>query len=78
MAYPIGIDFDDFVRLAEADEARQMFARIREEYSRRRLLLGVDRLDYSKGLPQRVHASREFLARYPENRSSATLIQISA
>jgi trehalose 6-phosphate synthase len=51
---------------------------MREEYSRRRLLLGVDRLDYSKGLPQRIHAFRELLAQYPENRSSATLIQIAS
>jgi trehalose 6-phosphate synthase len=51
---------------------------MREEYSRRRLLLGVDRLDYSKGLPQRVHAFRQLLERYPENRDSATLIQIAS
>jgi trehalose 6-phosphate synthase len=55
-----------------------MFARMREEYSRRRLLLGVDRLDYSKGLPQRIHAFRQLLERYPENRDSATLIQIAS
>ncbi|CAL8481626.1 alpha,alpha-trehalose-phosphate synthase (UDP-forming) [Caballeronia sp. S22] len=77
-AYPIGIDIDEFVRLAEAKDGRDMFLRMREEYSRRRLLLGVDRLDYSKGLPQRVEAFRELLARYPENRSRATLIQIAS
>src|SRR5882762_895873 len=77
-AYPIGIDVEEFVRLAQAKEGREMFARMREEYSRRRLLLGVDRLDYSKGLPQRVHAFRQLLERYPENRDSATLIQIAA
>jgi trehalose 6-phosphate synthase len=77
-AYPIGIDVDEFVRLSEANESRQLCTRIREEYSRRRLLLGVDRLDYSKGLPQRLHAFRELLTRYPEDRNSATLIQIAA
>jgi trehalose 6-phosphate synthase len=77
-AYPIGIDVDDFVRLAEANEGLRMFAGMREEYSRRRLLLGVDRLDYSKGLPQRIHAFRQLLACHPENRNSATLIQIAA
>ena len=55
-----------------------MFERMRDEYSRRKLLLGVDRLDYSKGLPQRIHAFRELLAQYPENRNSATLIQIAS
>jgi trehalose 6-phosphate synthase len=77
-AYPIGIDIDDFARLADADDARQTFVQMRGEYSRRRLLLGVDRLDYSKGLPQRVEAFRELLERYPETRHSATLIQIAA
>ncbi len=77
-AYPIGIDVDEFTALANAKEGRDMFARMREEYSRRRLLLGVDRLDYSKGLPQRVHAFRELLAHYPENHNSATLIQIAS
>lgn len=77
-AYPIGIDVEEFVGLANAKEGRDMFERMREEYSRRRLLLGVDRLDYSKGLPQRVHAFRELLAHYPENRNSATLIQIAS
>lgn len=77
-AYRIGIDVDEFIKLANARDGVDMFQRMREEYSRRRLLLGVDRLDYSKGLPQRVHAFRELLAAYPENRGSATLIQIAA
>ena len=55
-----------------------MFETMRREYSQRRLLLGIDRLDYSKGIPQRVRAFRELLANYPENRRSATLIQIAS
>ena len=51
---------------------------LRQQYAKRRLLVGVDRLDYSKGLPQRFRAFRELLAHYPENRSSATLIQIAS
>lgn len=77
-AYPIGIDVDDFVRLTQAKEGCETFLRMREEYARRRLLVGVDRLDYSKGLPQRVQAFRALLERYPENRNSATLIQIAS
>ena len=56
-----------------------MYERMKREYSRRKLLLGVDRLDYSKGLPQRMRAFRELLAALPrEPRSSATLIQIAS
>jgi trehalose 6-phosphate synthase len=77
-AFPIGIDVEEFTELSNAPEAVEMYHRMKEEYSRRKLLVGVDRLDYSKGLPQRLRAFRELLARYPETRNSATLIQIAS
>jgi len=77
-AFPIGIDVEEFTALAEAPEGREMHERMRNEYSRRKLLVGVDRLDYSKGLPQRMRAFRELLKGYPEMRNSATLIQIAS
>jgi trehalose 6-phosphate synthase len=77
-AFPIGIDVDEFTRLTHAREACETYDTMREQYSRRRLLIGVDRLDYSKGIPHRVRAFRELLKHYPENRDSATLIQIAS
>ena len=77
-AFPIGIDVEEFKELTHAPEAVEMYDRIRNEYSRRKLLVGVDRLDYSKGLPQRMRAFRELLTKYPETRNSATLIQIAS
>ena len=77
-AFPIGIDVDEFAALTHAKEARDTYDRMREEYARRRLLIGVDRLDYSKGIPHRVRAFRELLANYPEHRDSAVLIQIAS
>ncbi|MEO5736272.1 MAG: alpha,alpha-trehalose-phosphate synthase (UDP-forming) [Variovorax sp.] len=77
-AFPIGIDVDEFAELTHAKEARDMYDTMKREYSTRRLLLGIDRLDYSKGIPNRVRAFRELLAHYPENRRSATLIQIAS
>jgi len=77
-AFPIGIDVEEFQALTDAPEGREMFERMRREYSRRMLLVGVDRLDYSKGLPQRLKSFRELLQRYPEHRDSATLIQIAS
>ena len=77
-AFPIGIDVDEFTALSQAPEAQGMFERISNEYSRRELLLGVERLDYSKGLPQRIRAFRSLLQQYPENIKSATLIQIAS
>ena len=77
-SFPIGIDVDEFTRLTQASDAMDTFESMRDEYSRRRLLLGIDRLDYSKGIPHRVRAFRELLDRYPENRGSATLIMIAS
>lgn len=77
-AFPIGIDVGEFSELAASTDAREMYERMQREYSRRKLLVGVDRLDYSKGLPQRMRAFREFLTKNPELRASATLIQIAS
>ena len=77
-AFPIGIDVDEFQRLGELREAREMYDTMREQYSRRELLVGIDRLDYSKGLPQRMRAFWELLKEYPDMRSRATLIQIAS
>ena len=77
-AYPIGIDVDEFAALTHDKEAQDMHTRMKEEYSRRKLLLGVERLDYSKGLPQRILAFKKLLQKFPENLKSATLIQIAA
>ena len=48
-AFPIGIDVDEFAALTHAKEGREMYETMKREYSSRRLLLGIDRLDYSKG-----------------------------
>jgi trehalose 6-phosphate synthase len=77
-AFPIGIDVDEFAALTHAKESSDMYERLKEEYSRRKLLIGVERLDYSKGLPQRMKAFRRLLKKYPENLGSATLIQIAS
>lgn len=77
-AFPIGIDVDEFRSLADCKESIETYETLREQYAKRRLLVGVDRLDYSKGLPQRLRAFRQLLADYPENHNSATLIQVAS
>ena len=46
-AFPIGIDGEEFHALGQGKEALEMAARMRRDYSKRKLLVGVDRLDYS-------------------------------
>ncbi len=77
-AFPIGIDVGEFQRLAGSVESRETEATLKEQYANRRLLVGIDRLDYSKGLPLRLRAVRELLDKHPETRRSATLIQIAS
>jgi trehalose 6-phosphate synthase len=77
-AFPIGIDVDEFAALTHGKEAVETCATMRREYQERRLVIGVDRLDYSKGIPHRVRAFRELLQDYPEMRGSATLVQIAS
>ncbi|WP_428421044.1 alpha,alpha-trehalose-phosphate synthase (UDP-forming) [Methylibium sp.] len=76
-AFPIGIDVDEFLALAQTPESIETRETLRSQYPLRQLLIGVDRLDYSKGLPQRLRAFHRLLADYPENRNSATLIQVA-
>jgi trehalose 6-phosphate synthase len=77
-SFPIGIDVDEFDALAQGKDSQDMYNQMRREFSRRRLLVGVERMDYSKGLPQRIKAFQLLLKSYPENLGSATLVQIAA
>ncbi len=76
-AFPIGIDARAFTRLATTKEAGEHAARMRRVLNDRQAILGVDRLDYSKGLPERFRAFERLLAGYPENRGRVSYIQIA-
>ena len=75
-AFPIGIDSDAFAREAEAPEVAERARRIREDARGRQILLGVDRLDYTKGIPAKMRAFRAALARHPELHRRVTLLQV--
>jgi trehalose 6-phosphate synthase/phosphatase len=74
--FPIGIDFGDFAHRAVAEDIRQRAQALHANLPNRQLLLGVDRLDYTKGIPLRLRAFREALLRHPELHHRVTLIQI--
>ncbi|WP_437279507.1 bifunctional alpha,alpha-trehalose-phosphate synthase (UDP-forming)/trehalose-phosphatase [Sorangium sp. So ce375] len=76
-AYPVSIDVDEFVRLARDEEVRAEARRIRERAQGRKIVLGVDRLDYTKGIPRRMLAIERFLEREPELRSKVRFIQLA-
>ncbi len=75
--FPISIDTQMVGRLAvEAGNSRQS-QRLRESLGERELIIGVDRLDYSKGLVRRVQAYDHLLRVYPENRGRVVYLQIA-
>lgn len=74
--YPIGVNVDEVRASAELPRNRRQATRIRAALLDR-LILSVDRLDYSKGLPQRFTAFERFLADYPAHHSLVTFMQIA-
>lgn len=77
-AHPIGIDTERFRQMAADPETRAAAQRIREDTAAEYLLLGVDRLDYTKGVPERLLGFEHFLQHHPEYHQRVTFFQISA
>lgn len=73
---PISVDSLDFIRLSRSKEVTQKVAEIREAYRHRQLVFGVDRLDYTKGIPEKLRAFRHLLVSHPNLRGRVTLIQL--
>ncbi len=77
--FPISIDVDQFRAAATAPGAEEEMARLRQRYVPRggMLGMGVDRLDYSKGLPEKFKALEFLWERYPEFRGRFTFVQVA-
>ncbi len=75
---PIGIDADKFAKLAERAELTGDAKRMDASLGERALVLGVDRLDYSKGLPQRFDAFGRLLYCFPQHLRQVNFLQIAA
>jgi len=76
-AFPIGIDVEAFAAMARTKEAEIRIQQLNRLASNRIHIIGVDRLDYSKGLPERLRSFHRLLELYPENHKVATLMQIA-
>jgi trehalose 6-phosphate synthase len=75
--FPVGIDVDALNAMARTPEAAQRIQRLHRRGEPRVNMIGVDRLDYTKGLPDRFRAFRRFLETYPQHCKLATLMQIA-
>lgn len=75
-AFPISIDFADYARRASEPEVAAKVAELRRLLPERRLVLGIDRLDYTKGIPHRLRAFHTLMQQHPELRERISLIQV--
>ncbi|MDZ4691806.1 alpha,alpha-trehalose-phosphate synthase (UDP-forming) [Terricaulis sp.] len=76
-AFPIGIDAKGFAALKQSDAGIESYTRMTESKAGRKMLLGVDRLDYSKGIDERLLAYERLLNDSPELKRQIFMLQIS-
>jgi trehalose 6-phosphate synthase len=76
--YPVGIEPGDFAPPDDFSRDRSRRGILAKVVRGRRLLLGVDRLDYTKGIPERIRAYEWFIRNHPEWRKKVSYIQIGA
>jgi trehalose 6-phosphate synthase/phosphatase len=74
--FPISISFDEFAGYAASRDIEAAATQLRRELTNNFIVLGVDRMDYTKGIPERLKAFRILLRRYPELRHRVTLLQV--
>ena len=80
-SFPLGVDVDRIQRIAGGAEAPVRWRTFAAEYGidpDRLVVLGVDRLDYSKGIPERLDALESLWANHPEMRGQFTYVQIGS
>ena len=74
--YPISIDFDEFNEMAKSKEVADSAWYIHEKHGSQTIVLGLDRLDYTKGMPERFLAFERMLEKYPDIHEKVSLVQI--
>ncbi len=76
-AFPMGIDYQEFVDMRQNRAVERDARRIRKKVGDRKIILSADRLDYTKGVPQRLEAFDLFLEKNPQYRGRITLILLA-
>ncbi|MFH5924051.1 alpha,alpha-trehalose-phosphate synthase (UDP-forming) [Roseomonas xinghualingensis] len=77
-AFPIAIATDEFAELAARNVTQPATQRLQASLAGRDLIIGAERLDYTKGLPERLRAFGALLERFPEHSSHVTYLQVAA
>lgn len=74
--FPISIDFEDFEERARSGVVGRYIEVLRRDFGPNKMFLGIDRLDYTKGLVERFHAFEVFLREHPELCETVVLFQL--
>ena len=76
-AHPIGIEVDRFKQMADSDEVRTKAKQLRERLGTKHIVIGIDRLDYTKGVLSRLEAFERFLENNPAYHGTVSFYQIA-
>ncbi|RAK89492.1 alpha,alpha-trehalose-phosphate synthase 1 [Aspergillus costaricaensis CBS 115574] len=76
-AFPIGIDPEKFEEGLKKEKVQKRIAMLEQKFQGVKLMVGVDRLDYIKGVPQKLHALEVFLSDHPEWVGKVVLVQVA-
>eukprot|EP00944_MAST-04C_sp_MAST-4C-sp1_P009172 g9172.t1 len=74
--FPIGIEPEHFDSILKRESTQQRILDLRQQFAGKKVLLGVDRIDYIKGMPHKLLAFELFLQHYPEFCGEVVMIQI--
>lgn len=76
-AFPMGIDYKRYSTAAKERVVKEHIKRIRNRIGDRRMILGIDRLDYTKGIPERLEIFDLFMEKNPQFREKVTLVMVA-
>jgi trehalose 6-phosphate synthase len=74
--FPIGIDPEEYRTSMASEATKSEMSRLRDNFQDKRIILGVDRLDYTKGIPQKLRAFEVMLIEHPELMGKVVLVQL--
>lgn len=77
-AFPISVDFEAISAQSESQNMKERASELRDEIGAgdKKLIVGVDRIDYTKGIPERLKAIDRFLEKYPEHKEKMVFFQL--
>jgi trehalose 6-phosphate synthase/phosphatase len=75
-SFPMGIDYNKYAITAASPKTIDQEIKYRGSLGNQKLIISIDRLDYSKGLPKRLEAFETFLQKYPEYQEKVSIIMI--